>query len=303
MRAVAKEADERKLLVGAVDVDSGDAVIFDLTEMASKAVDPKYSRTDQERFRACYVEAIIASASEPLAAPPAFIDNREYIDGGARYGLFLTGLGKTAGLRSGYHAPTVVLNGLDDAAPSTTAVSDDKKLPVPPDIYLLVNGTRVIAPHCGKLSGGGGACRPDGTDPSDNFQGAHDKWDLLGLAGRSSGILINQIYRFSVSDVFSRYEATYGNAAEHVLYMPMIPSELASFPTASKNCAAQKREDVLRLRPLEFHPSYMRCLIAYGEDYAAQRSQALIGRRPAVLPNLRKALEAAPLDPAMGTGR
>src|SRR5439155_1169497 len=46
------------------------------------------------RLLGCYVDAILASSSAPLAAPPVFIDNVMYVDGGARFGVFSDDLGR-----------------------------------------------------------------------------------------------------------------------------------------------------------------------------------------------------------------
>ncbi len=99
LQRVADASHHRRLLVGAVDVDSGDAVIFDLTEMARRATSATDARL-KERYRNCYISAIMASGSVPLAAAPVFIDNREYIDGGARFGVFANEFGLAAGLGS-----------------------------------------------------------------------------------------------------------------------------------------------------------------------------------------------------------
>ena len=56
----------------------------------------------------------------------------------------------------------------------------------------------------------------DGSDGYLNRDGQHRSWNLLGLAQRSSDILIAQIYRFSVADIVARFGERYPGAADHV---------------------------------------------------------------------------------------
>ncbi len=90
-RIAAERKAGRSLYMGAVDIDTGQAVIFDMAEMASRYAPAK---NNLDHVRNCYVEAVVASSSVPLAAPPAFIDNRMYIDGGARFGVFSDEIGE-----------------------------------------------------------------------------------------------------------------------------------------------------------------------------------------------------------------
>jgi predicted patatin/cPLA2 family phospholipase len=70
---------KRLLLVGAVNADSGGFEHFDLIAIAG---DRSHDR------RTCYASAILASAAIPLAFNPIFINNRMYLDGGARHHTF-----------------------------------------------------------------------------------------------------------------------------------------------------------------------------------------------------------------------
>ena len=99
-----------RLYVGAVDVDTGRAVAFDLGDMASRYFPdgrPPASGTvetvEQARVRDCYVSAVLASSSAPMAAPPVFIDNRMYVDGGARFGMFSDEIGDVIERRARPH--------------------------------------------------------------------------------------------------------------------------------------------------------------------------------------------------------
>ncbi|MGJ3627126.1 patatin-like phospholipase family protein [Sphingomonas sp. MMS24-JH45] len=153
LRKVRDLSDGRRLLVGAVDVDSGDAVVFDMVDMAKRAVETPGA--EGERYRDCYVDAVLASSSVPLAAKPVVIDNRMYIDGGARFGVFVDGFGKEAGVGD-----------KRDAAPA-------------PQLYIVINGMQRVSPECGKLEGGGGTCAPDGSDGYLNRDGQHRSSNLL----------------------------------------------------------------------------------------------------------------------------
>jgi hypothetical protein len=240
LRRVVEEADGRRLLVGAVDVDSGDAVVFDMVDMAKKAVASPGVRG--EHYRDCYVKAILASSSVPLAAKPVLIDNRLYIDGGARYGVFVDTFGREAGL------------------------GDDEPAGEPPHLYILVNGLQRVSAACGKAEAA--RCGRDGSDPYDNLDGRHRGWSLLGLAQRSSDVLISQIYRFSVADITARYNARYGSVADRIHYMPIDPEPMLAHGNNGRSCGEWHDLDDRELRPLQFHPRYMACLISYGRTYA-----------------------------------
>ena len=79
---VVAEADRtgRLLLVGAVNVNSGDFEIFNLTAIA---------RDRNQDRRACYASAVLASAAIPATFDAIFINDHMYIDGGIRkQGIF-----------------------------------------------------------------------------------------------------------------------------------------------------------------------------------------------------------------------
>ena len=235
----------RRLLVGAVDVDSGDAVAFDMTEMASRWVAaPEPQRAN---IKACYIEAIVASSSVPPAAPPAFIDNIMYIDGGARFGMFSDQIGALL-LRDGA-----------EAAPAAA-----------PSIYLIVNGTLRIAPECNKVgqtSDGAGGCTPPAA-----WNAPHKEWDILSLGLRSVDVLQNQVYRFSAQAIERQPASRFRwikiepAAADFAFTWPAptgAPGELVD--SGTRTCAEWSARDEALDKPLQFHPRYMRCLAAYGK--------------------------------------
>lgn len=238
-RVAAEGRRDRRLYVGAVDLDHGQAVIFDLTHMAQKFVDEPARR---ELYRNCYAEAIIASSSVPMAAPPAFIDNRMYIDGGARFGVFSDQLGAV----------------IDPGAQIDTPGG-------PPHHYILVNGDLAVSDECRKLDPA--QCRP----PPNDLAGLRQDWRFPQLATRSLSILVNQTYRSSVERIMRQ------RGPNIPLLEYIQPRLLAEFSTALDNPAwgteaklcSQWREDDDRIdHPVEFHPRYMNCLVAFGDSRA-----------------------------------
>jgi predicted acylesterase/phospholipase RssA len=104
IQQVATEAcRKRVLLVGAVDVDDGNGYALDLTALALSAYDAPIDDARMTKFRNAYVSALLASSSVPFGAMPVTLRYQEtdsprpvqthmFIDGGARFGVFLTGV-------------------------------------------------------------------------------------------------------------------------------------------------------------------------------------------------------------------
>lgn len=242
----------RRLYVGAVDVDSGEAVAIDMTALAEryrKEAD-NHDTVAATRTAACYVEAVMASSTVPLAALPVFIDNRMYIDGGARFGVFSDEIGEL----------------IDSRTQAFTAKLDadlrrGRSSPYSPSVFVVINGTLEMKAQCGKADG----CVKFNADGLD---GAHEKWNLIGLAGRSVSILINQVYRLSTSRILAPRPA--GSFQGR---LARIGRDAASFNLAidgiERSCADWEHADTVEARPVEFHPRYMRCLIAYGAKRGA----------------------------------
>jgi hypothetical protein len=232
----------RLLLIGAVDVDSGQAVAFDLTEMAARYV----GESDPARkavLHNCYVDAIVASSSAPIAAQPVFIDNYMYIDGGARFGVFSDEVGGV--IRSAATAPPRA------------------------DAYLIVNGTLSIDPDCGAEAkfcpaGGGPAPVPPGGVPP-----PHREWSLVGLGLRSVDILEHQVYRLSVERIEAQSKIS-GSTLHFARIEPASDDHRFTMPpelglgTGTRTCGEWTAEDKRIDRPLQFYPRYMHCLIDYG---------------------------------------
>jgi predicted acylesterase/phospholipase RssA len=124
LREVAEQrALGRSLLVGVTDVDDGNGYAIDLTELASR-VQPASTPADIETIRRCYADALIASSSVPLAAYPVSLSIKVvptgqirhdlFVDGGARYGVFLRQIEDAAQKANAATAPTnvtLIVNG------------------------------------------------------------------------------------------------------------------------------------------------------------------------------------------------
>ena len=101
-----------------------------------------------------------------------------------------------------------------------------------------------------------------------DLEGAHRGWNLVGLGLRSVSILINQVYRFSTSKIMAPRPA--GGFQGHLARIKDDISEFRSkIGEDEKDCAGWLAADKAELRPVEFHPRYMQCLIAYGSSRAA----------------------------------
>lgn len=241
IRAVAREAKTRSLMVAATDIDDGYAYAIDLTELAAQAV---ARETDQHDASAvpnavgCYVEALIASSSVPPGVPPVSLPLQRhgaprvdmFIDGGARYGVFLD----------------QILKG------STRA-----RITAPVELTLLVNG---------KLSD---------ERWTDSTGARIAKWNVIALAQRSSDQLIDQVYRFSVFNekvwaLSHHVRMNYAFISNQGL--KGIKGKPDDWPYNNTTCAALYRLDDQR-SPQEFHPGYMRCLIDYGQARGAGPDQ------------------------------
>lgn len=245
----------RKLYVGAVDVDNGQAMAFDLTRMATRYVAAGAAASgtendEQRALRTCYVNAIIASSSAPLAAVPVFIDNQMYVDGGMRFGMFaddVIGAARVHNKRTGQRT----------------------------QIYVIANGYLETDPRCGKPHADTPAalnavCPPD--NPTGGTAGSHVSWSLLNLALRSEDVLVNQIYRFSADRIIRERELGNDvwfarirpNARDHMFAMEAGFPALATLAPGEHSCRAWEAEDEIRLHPVQFYPRYMHCLVDYG---------------------------------------
>ena len=176
-RVAQGQREGRILRVGVVDVDTGEAVAIDLADMARQWANAVEAR--KPALKDCYVEAIVASSSAPLAARPVFIDNRMYIDGGARFGAFANEFTNVVALA---RAPENFVGGR----------------PLSPTIYLLINGDQHTDSRCGRADeafcdpprSAQNQGKPLGDPAEPQPVSTHRKWSFLKLALRSEGILI-----------------------------------------------------------------------------------------------------------------
>jgi hypothetical protein len=249
LEAVAKRVIEIKgtdpervvLLAGVVDVAHGRAEALDLGEMAIKYLAAKQAGkpAEAERLRDCYIEAVAASSSEPMAALPVFINNRMYVDGGMRIGAF----------------DRSMLRALEIARPAGTAPTAP-----PASAYLIINGTQEIDSECRKADKT--QCDPPGTDARASQKGAHEDWRLTNVGLRSVGILVNSVYQLSAALI----ERNAQDKAFNALRIDAQASRTHVYN--GRSCAEWRAADKARENPLQFHAEQMRCLIHYGQTVA-----------------------------------
>lgn len=94
LRAVGEQwrVQKRQLFVGVSNLDDGEGYGIDLTELAARTLDTD-SPAELARLQGCYVDAMLASSSVPPGVPPITLQTARgtemYMDGGARFGVFL----------------------------------------------------------------------------------------------------------------------------------------------------------------------------------------------------------------------
>jgi hypothetical protein len=232
---------QRTLLVGVTDLDDGNGYAIDLTELASR-VNATSHPEQVDTLRHCYVDAMIASSSVPLAAYPVSLSIQVFptpeirhdlfVDGGARYGVFLKQIEDS--VRDSNRKRALAASGAGLAPPAT-------------NVTLIVNGKMYSQPWL------------------DSKGKPVKDWSALSLGFRSIDILENQIYRFSVDQVETA--ALSGGT----LKMAFISNE--GLPGAEdpdqhvykgQTCAAWSAQDD-KAGVKEFHPHYMACLLDYGK--------------------------------------
>ncbi len=249
MKAVADEAlAGRQLLVGAVEMGTGELSIFKLTEAAKlhearKKTDP----AGAEQMRQCYIEALLASSSVPMQADPVFIDNRLYIDGGARFGVLVDFTAKS------YEA-AIAKTQQQQREPNT-----------PRNLFLIVNATLEVPRFCGlercPVDDEGKPIEPGIDDP-------HPKWNFAELAQRTVSVMTNQAYRSSVFMADKEFR----DKGFKTRFLRLDPAHL-NFTSAitfdgvkqePRTCWQWRLEDERIDKPMEFFPRYMHCLAEFG---------------------------------------
>ena len=293
--AIAKRSYENRLLLtGVVDIDTGEAIALDMTAMARKIyeLNPafKFDKTETiedltrrapeiGRFVNCFTSAIVASSSVPLAARPIAIDNRLYIDGGARFLVFSDVIGPI----------------IDPSVAFKTAEAEASI-----ELYMIINGDQQISAKCGKVN-----C-PDDLNEYDywDVRGARDDWNVLGLVERTVDVLKTQVGEFSEAEIRLRafelflkrkgvslddvlagfgangftglqsftntqqtliVESFENNFENYGLNSLKIEPETLRHIYQGKTCTQWREYDEKTDRNLQFHVNYMRCLIDAGK--------------------------------------
>ena len=200
---------KRKLFVALLNYESGDTEAVDMTALAARLNDNNFPLIQH-----CYNQVLIAASSEPIGAPPVVIDNKIYFDAGLRYGVFLKQfLGNAMMVAKSNNARRP--QGIARSLPS---VRTD----------IIVNGDLAIG------------------NAGEKFK---TKFSALDIAGRGRKILVNQIYRFSVSDIVK------AQSQSHVIRFASIRvAETDAGPPANG---------------ATFDPVYMRRMIALGKTRGA----------------------------------
>ncbi len=291
---VAPNGNRPLLLVGATDVDLGQAVAFDMTEMATRIVGAADAAT-RLHFKNCYIEALVASSIVPPGAQPVFIDNRMYIDGGVRFAVFNDRI--RADLDSATNAtqsappdapvenaeyklandkdrrdlfpflgpPASVPPEADERERKTRTHSPETEL-TKPTLYIILNGDGEIDVRCWRVN------VPENEDcnAETSTEGQHKNWSLMSLAFRTLDIFTNQVEQLSIERIAASGAAN-GNQVRHIRIdsgdLNTRTFTLSDFPEAGSNTCEQWRalDDEIE-NPFQFHRRFMRCLIEYGSD-------------------------------------
>jgi len=232
MTAVATEStgDKRRLLVGVVDVDDGEAHAYSLGEIARNWV--AAPPAEKPALKACYVEAIIASASAPPAAPPVFINDRELIDGGARFGMFFVAA--------------------DEALRTSAAVTGTAA-----QSYLIVNGTLELEPR---------AVASPHADWNILDLGLRSVDVLQNQVYRFSADYARR--RTAEGELAFRFARIEDDAPGFETAIPGVAGETETL--SCKAWQDRDTDGKHGAVPLQFQKRYMRCLIEYGRDRAAK---------------------------------
>jgi predicted acylesterase/phospholipase RssA len=198
--------DGRKLFVALLNYESGDTEIVDMTELAAQLDDSNFAL-----IKHCYNQVLIAASSEPISTPPVVINGKLYFDAGLRYGVFLEQF-------------------LDDAnAIVKSMISKQERQSG--TIQSLIQTDIIVNGDLRLESSGGRFAR---------------KFSTLDIAARGREILVNQVYRFSVSEVIKSREKGHS-----VRFAAILPSATIAAPPA---------------RGAIFDPLYMKRMIENGRN-------------------------------------
>jgi hypothetical protein len=140
------------------------------------------------------------------------------------------------------------------------------------NVYIVLNSHGELQQNCGKVDPAD--CEPSGSVDL-TLEGQHKNWTMLSLAGRSLEILINQVERLSVNRAITLEREGY-RAPIFVRIDPKARDEFTAnlgdaFEPGTKSCAEWKKVDELKESPLELHPRFMRCQLAFGRFWAKKK--------------------------------
>ena len=199
-------------------------------DLTQLAVDAEQNGT-LSAARQCYIDALLASSSVPPGVAPVALRIRDQpgVD------LFIDG-----GARYG-----IFFDQLGDVVTSGQ----------PAEVTVIVNGSLY------------------GDRWTDKNNQPVKKWSVANVGFRSIDLLENQVYRLSIAD-----QEKWATRPGSVLKLAFISNEdLHALPqdpdewefVKGQTCAAAREADRRKFAPVEFHPSYMRCLIDYGQARGA----------------------------------
>lgn len=232
----AEHGKGRQLYAGVVDGDSGEAYAVDLGELASRYTSGKWG-ADYLGLRQCYADALIASSSVPLAAFPVTLDFHDstttpgttrqhvFMDGGARYGVFLEQLHALA------DGPGVA----------------------PINVTLIVNGELYS----------GSWQEKDGTPVRKWSALSWGKRAIDMLENQSYRASVDAAERYALAHgalhmAFISNEKIAPDTPDSAGLPP------GKYPFDNKSCDDWAAVDNQTQAPQEFHPRYMLCLMNYG---------------------------------------
>jgi len=225
LRSVAKESRDKNRKLFIGVTDLDDGYGY-AVDLTELAAEAERSGT-LAAARQCYIDALLASSSVPPGISPIALR----LKGQQNADLFIDG-----GARYG-----IFFEQLGDVVTSGE----------PADVYVVVNGSLY------------------GDSWKDKDNKPIRKWSVANVGFRAIDLLENQVYRLSVAE-----QEKWATRPGSVLRLAFISNEgLHMLPgdpedwefVKGQSCAAARESDRQRFAPVEFHPTYMRCLIDYGQ--------------------------------------
>jgi hypothetical protein len=243
VHAVAVQACRgRKLFVGVTNVDDGEGYALDLTALALRAYDGHATAARMTEVRKAYVASLIASSSVPVGARPVSLrvcldncdvaraDHRTnlFVDGGARFGVFLSEISDARSLTgvSGNGDVTLIVN--TDMA---TGPWHSDNLANPRDTWLMTTlGLRTV----------------------DILENQVYQLSVALVEAKASHASMAYISNEHIDPPYTGSERPDDHAYA-------IGSE-------SSSCAGWKNLEKTTIHPIQFYPKYMSCLLDYGRE-------------------------------------